>query len=283
MSMEKQYLMRHTEASICDSHMHIFQMAGQKPDAQTTITLPVPVSTIDEYMPVANRLGIRRFVVVQPSHFGTDNRTTLAAVHTLGTQARAAVIPPHDAGETDLAELTAAGGVAARAFLLRETGFGIPHLKQMAKFIEPFGWHLEVQCHGEALSEVLPILRTLPVPTVIDHIGRLPPGTRVNSFLFRELMNYLETGKGWIKLSAPYHNAGMENDSFHYLQPQIQALATVAPNRLVWGTNWPHVSLKTRPDDLLLATRLLDLLSDVSLVRRILVDNPATLYRFSPN
>ncbi len=261
--------------------MHVFRLPDDEQIHQSAIASDIPAGSLVDYDAVATRLGIRRCVVVQPSHFGTDNSTTLAAVRRIGNQARAVVIPPAEAGETDIAALAASGGVAARIFLLRDTGLQTHHLRRIADVVAPFGWHLEVQCHGEQLADVLPLLARLPVPSVIDHLGRMPKGTTADSALFKKLVDYVGSGRGWVKVSAPYHNSRGRSRGFEDLRSQIEALAKAAPERLVWATNWPHVTFDEKPDDLGMALELLSLLPDSALVQRVLVDNPERLYRFS--
>jgi D-galactarolactone isomerase len=267
-------------SQICDAHMHVFQLPLPAASGQTQITADVPVGALSEYRTIAERLGVRRHVVVQPSPFGSDNRTTLAAVRSFGAQARAVVIPTAHAGEEEIARLSAAGSVAARIFLLRDTGLGIEHVKRTADLVADFGWHLEVQCEGERLPELIPLLHSLRVPSVIDHLGRMPKGTPTNGRLFGAVLEHVKSGRGWVKLSAPYHNSRSHTAGFDDLRPQVEALAYAAPERLVWATNWPHVRFREKPDDLALADVLLGLLPDPALVRRVLVENPALLYRF---
>ena len=280
LSAEANLFSRHAGDLICDAHMHVFQLPGGERDAQARLTPAVPAGAMSDYRSVAARLGIRRHVVVQPSHFGSDNRTTLAAVREFGPRARAVVIPTAGAREDEITRLTDAGGVAARIFLLRDTGLGAAHLERTAELIAPFGWHLEVQCDGEQLAGVIPLLDRLPVPSVVDHLGRMPKGTRPGDRLFGLLVDHAKGGHGWVKLSAPYHNSRARDSGFDDLRPQVEALALAAPDRLVWGTNWPHVQFDQKPDDLALANDLLALLPDPALARRILVENPASLYRF---
>jgi D-galactarolactone isomerase len=276
---ETNLLSAYTVGDICDAHLHVFQLPALHAQ-QSTITPTVPAGPMGEYLPVAARLGIRRFVVIQPSHFGSDNGTTLAAVKAFGPQARAVTIPSADATEDEIARLDSAGGTAARIFLLRDTGLGVTNLQRMAELIAPFGWHVEVQCEGAALASLIPVLQRLPVPSVVDHLGRMPRGMQAGDRLFRLLVEHAKSGHGWVKLCAPYHNSRSRTSGFDDLRPQVEALAEAAPNRLVWGTNWPHVQFQDKPDDWTLAAELLNLLPDSALARRILVDNAAELYRF---
>ena len=259
---------------VCDCHMHVY---GPENRYSAQGHLPADAD-VDDYRALQARLGLKRVVVVQPSVYGTDNRCTLDATRALGPDARCIVAVPPETGEADLAALHEQGARGVRFHMVGEGPLTWDDLEPVAVRIAPQGWHVQVQMPGHGLPEVAARLKALPVPVVIDHIGRFEGGTSTDAPAFRALLGLLETGRTWVKLSAPYWSS-VAGEPFEDVAPLVRRLARVAPDRLVFATNWPHPSIKdARPDDLALHDLITGWLPDERTRRAVLQDIPARLY-----
>jgi D-galactarolactone isomerase len=261
----------------CDCHMHIYGPAARYPAKG-----PLPTGAeVADYRGVQARLGLERVVVVQPSVYGTDNRCTLDAVRALGDGARCVVVAPPEASEADLAALDRAGARGIRFHMLPGGALRWADLEPMAARVAPLGWHVQLQMPGAGLGEVAARLKALPVPVVIDHIGRFEGGTSVDSPAFGVLLDLLEARQTWVKLSAPYWSSPA-GDPYDDVAQLVRKLAEVAPERLVFATNWPHPSIEgTKPDDRRLRDLIMQWLPDAATRQAVLADNPARLYGFA--
>ena len=262
----------------CDAHVHVF-------DPRFAACAPVIAGAdVRAYRQVQARLGTSRTVVVQPRAYGTDHRVTLDAIAQLGTaRARGIAVLRPDVSERELQRLHE-GGIRGVRFTLHTPqhaplDFGL--VEPVAQRIRPLGWHLQLHWTAQQIVSHEALLRRLPVPLVIDHLARvpLPQGARHPAFaIVRELALQ---GRAWVKLSAPYlcSPAGVDAQEVHAL---ARAWVACAPDRLVWGSDWPHATEQPHPPD---AVHLLGLLAEWAaspdLRRRILVDNPAALYGFA--
>lgn len=250
-------------AAACDTHMHIYGTPGR---------------TLGEYQALRGRLGIARTVYVQPSVFGTDNSILVNCIAADGDDARGIAVIDPDAPDAHLDSLHAAGVRGVRFHDVVAGCLSYDVLEPVAARIADWGWHVIVQSEGERLADLAPRLEALPVDVVVDHMGRIPLEGGVDHPAFVALLRLLEGGRSWIKLSAPYH---ITRD-YSQLNARGRALVEAAPDRMLWGSNWPHPSVPDddRPDDAELLDVLLDWAGDEGVLRRILVDNPARLYGF---
>ena len=234
------------------------------------------------YLDMLNTIGLCRTVMVQPSVYGTDNAATLDAVEEIGRhRARAVVVVDDGFGAAELAALAARGARGVRFNAVSGNGAPLAQLERLAARIAPLGWHVQLYTHPDALPELEPALRRLPVPAVLDHMGGVKAAAGgVEHPGFRALLRLLEGGRAWVKLSGYRSSAG---PPYADVAPMARALLSAAPDRCVWGTDWPHPSLHDPaevPDD----GELLDALGawapDGAVRRAVLVDNPARLYGF---
>ena len=259
--------------------MHIYGPETRYPVAPTNPS-PVPFTKdLPAYQAVRARLGLGRTVVVQPTAYGTDNAATMDAVAALGLdQARAVVAVTPRTPMAELQRLHAAGARGARAFMLKGGPVTWEELPALAAHVAPLGWHVQLYAEGDQLPELAPRLASLPVPVVVDHMGGVKTAEGLNGAGFKALLKMLESPQCWVKISG-YRISG--GPPFADVAPFARALLAAAPDRAVWGTDWPHPSLQHwMPED----GHLLDLLgqwapSDAER-RRVLVENPARLYGF---
>jgi predicted TIM-barrel fold metal-dependent hydrolase len=263
----------------CDCHCHVFGPPDRYPLSPGRAYTPAEAS-LAGYKAIADALGLTRCVIVQPSVYGTDNRCTLDAVAALGP-ARARAVAVVDAGfdAAALRRLHEAGARGARFNAVSGNGTPLDQMATLAARIAPLGWHLQLYLDGADLPGLAPVLAELPVPVVIDHMGQVPTAKGVAHPDFQALLRLLSGGRAWVKLCG--YRVSSAGQPFRDVAPQAKALIAAAPERCLWGTDWPHANFAGRVD----AGELLDLLGDwapdAATRRRILVDNPATLYGFA--
>jgi D-galactarolactone isomerase len=260
--------------------MHVYGPPGRYPVAPGNPS-PVPFAAdLAAWRAVRARLGLTRTVVVQPAAYGLDNACTLDAVAALG-DARAVVAVTPQTPEAELAALHAAGARGARAFMLKGAVLGWDALPALAARIAPLGWHIQLQFDGGEMEARAPLIRALPCAVVIDHLGRfhdpVPPGAPAA----RALLSLLGTGRVWVKASSPYGVSRAGPPGYADVAAIARAVIAAAPDRVVWGSNWPHPNAPDpKPDEAALLDLLADWAPDEPTRRAILVDNPARLYGF---
>jgi predicted TIM-barrel fold metal-dependent hydrolase len=266
---------RRLPAGSVDCHIHVTPPGA--PLAPGHGYVPAPC-TLADYRAVMAALGIARAVLVQPSIYGTDNSAMLAALAAAGPGFRGVAVLPPGVSPAEIAALDRGGVRGVRLNVAWPGGLSLEDAPGLAATIAPFGWHLQFLAPGSRLEALSRLLPALPVPCVVDHLGFVEPRLGVCQPGFRRLLALLETGHCWVKLSAPYRVSGA-GFPFDDLAPYVAALVAANPDRLVWGSDWPHVDWPAAmPDDAALADLLAAWVPSAALRRRILVDNPAALY-----
>lgn len=271
---------RRAPPGACDSHFHIFGPYDRFPLSETRPYTPPP-ALMPHYLDMAGTLGLTRRVVVQASVYGTDNRVTLDAVQGLGRAATRAVVVVDDAAdEAALRAMGEQGAVGVRFNAVSGNGTPVEQLEALARRIAPLGWHIQLFLKGETLVEIAPRLAALPVPVVLDHLAGAQAADGPESAAMRAALTLLEAGHAWVKLSG--YRAG--KPPYTGIGALAQRFLRAAPERCVWGTDWPHTQFATAAemlDDGTLFDWLLDWVEeDEALLRRVLVTNPAALYAF---
>lgn len=265
----------------CDCHMHFYGPEDEYPLAPTA-PFPPPPASIADYGRVQERLGLERVVVVQPSAYAKDNRCTMDAVADLGEKARAVVVVDTAVTDDELNRLTRDGARGIRFHMLKGGVLPWDILDEMAGRVHEFGWHVQLQLDGRELPERMAVLERLPGTLVIDHIGKFLEPVAPDHEAFRCLLRLLETGRVWVKLSAPYETSKIGPPRFDDVGALARELVKAAPERMLWATNWPHPGQtgERYPDDAQLLDLLLHWADDDATRTRILSDNPAALYGF---
>ena len=263
----------------CDCHIHIFGPRERFALAADVAYTPAEAS-VEAYQELRRRLGLQRTVVIQPSAYGTDNACMLDAIARLQPQARGIAVVDPSIPDAELARLHATGIRGLRFSLTVKNALRPEHLETMARRIQPFGWHIQFRSTYRDLPDVAPRLRALPVGVCLDHMSSIPPEMPLDHPTWRALFRLLEGGRCWVKLSAPYQLSRMPGPRYADFGPQLSVLVKSAPQRMVWGTNWPHPLVETKPDDAGLLDWLGVWVPEESLRRTILVENPAALYDF---
>jgi len=262
--------------------MHIYGPQDRYPVAPTNPS-PVPFSRdLVAYRQVQARLGFSRTVVVQPAAYGTDNRCTLDAVAAMGpAAARAVVAVTPETPEAELKRLHAGGARGARAFMLHGSVLSWDRLDALAARIAPLGWHLQLQFDGGELPAREALIRSLPCPIVIDHIGRFHAPVTPTSPAVQALLRLLGSGRVWVKASSPYGVSRLGPPAYADVGAIARAVIAAAPERVVWGSNWPHPNApEPKPDEAALLGLLGSWTPNEAVRHAILVKNPARLYDF---
>ena len=272
-------------AGACDCHMHIFD-ARFAPSPHWPRTPPdAPVAA---YRQLQQRLGTSRAVVVTPSTYGTDNACTLDALGQLGDCARGVAVVGAGVSAEELSRLAAHRVRGLRVNFVSPQSWGTTTAQMLSTLAHKVArqadcgdWHIQVFAHPEQIVALEPVLQALPVPLVIDHLGRVDPAEGPSATAFGTLRRLLDGGNTWVKLSGAYMRSAEQHSSYADTLPLGRALVRAAPERLVWGSDWPHT---TEPPGTVNDADLVDLLqawagSDAAM-DRILVDNPARLYGF---
>jgi D-galactarolactone isomerase len=265
-------------ANACDCHHHIY---GSQYKVDPRATLRPGDATVDDYRALQKRIGTSRNVIVQPSTYGTENAPTLDALIAFGPQARAVVVV--DTTVTD-AELKRMHGLGARGirFNLAQAGATTPEMiEPLAKRVNDLGWHIQINAAAAKIAEIMPILEKVPSPIVFDHLAHIPEPEGVNHPLFAQIRKLIDKGKTWVKLSGAYADTKVGPPTYADSTAVAQAYAKAAPERCVWGSDWPHPGERERkPDDAVLFDLLHAWAPDEVARHRILVENPAALYDF---
>ena len=267
----------------CDTHMHICGPESRFAYSDNRIYTP-PDALLKSYLTLAGTLGIGRVVFVQPSIYGTDNSAMLDAMRECPLACRGVAVVGDDIDESALQALHESGVRGVRLNLVdtaeKTSTLPVDDIRRLADRVAPLGWHIELLLHADDYPDLDTQLAGLPVDLVFGHLGYLRPGADTADPGFAALLRLLEAGRCWVKLTGPYR---LTREALPYpaVQPFAEALSRAAPERLLWGSDWPHVMVRTpMPND----GRLLDLLfswmGDSDATRRILVDNPAALYDF---
>jgi predicted TIM-barrel fold metal-dependent hydrolase len=268
-------------AGATDCHFHMLGPQNRYKLSPTRGYTPAPESNMRTYLDMANTLGIERMVIVQPVAYGKDHACTLDSIEILGRhRTRAIAVIDESFSEATLRGMDQRGFCGARINSITPNSTGLDHLESVVRLIAPLGWHVQLFVHGAELPDLEKRILSLPVPAVIDHMGQIPTDRGINSPEFLTLLRLLESGKCWVKLCG--YRSSVAGPPYADLLEPARKLIETAPERCVWGTDWPHTNMfgSLLPDDGKLLDLLYDWAPDPGQLRRILVENPAQLYGF---
>ena len=267
-------------ALACDTHAHVFGPEARFPFSPERSYTPEDC-TVEQYAALLQTLGITRKVVVHGGAHGTDNRVSLDAIARLGPSARGVAVIRPGLGHDELQRLHQGGMRGCRLSTVVRGGASFEHLEALAAETLELGWHLVLHLkHSEELVGLAPRLRALQNPFVLDHLGHVRGSEGVDSPGMRAVMELLETDRCWVKLASLYRSSSQPYPHADML-PMIHRVAAARPDRLLWGSNWPHpIYAGAMPND----GDLVDLIPlwtpEPSVQQQMLVDNPARLYGF---
>jgi D-galactarolactone isomerase len=264
-------------ADACDCHMHIYD--SRFPVAPYA-TLRPPDAHVDDYRLLQRRLGTARNVVVTPSTYGTDNSCTLDALAQLGGSARGVAVVDTSVSDDELKRLDRLGIRGIRFNLVQAGATRLEMLEPLSRRVNELGWHVQIHMLGDKIVEIDDLLQRLPSPIIFDHLGRLPQPAGTDHPAFRVISRLIDKGRTWVKLSGAYIDSKVGPPSYADTTKVAEAYVKAAPERLVWGTDWPHPTEKEKPDDAVLFDLLAAWAPDAATRRRILVENPSIFYGF---
>jgi predicted TIM-barrel fold metal-dependent hydrolase len=264
-------------ANAADCHIHIY-------DARFAPAVTRPAnSTVADYRLLQKRLGVTRVVIVSPRNYGTDSSVTLDAIAQLGlANARGVAVARPDISDAELKRMDA-GGVRGLRFTTGNPQTAVVStdmIEPLSKRIADLGWHVQLNMEVDQIEANASMLRRLPSQIVFDHLGKLGLESGVNHPAYGIIRGLLDAGKAWVKLSGAYLNSTVGPPAYPEALPIAQAFVKAAPERLVWGSDWPHPTPSIPPDDAALLDLLGEWAPDEATRRRILVTNPESLYGF---
>jgi 2-pyrone-4,6-dicarboxylate lactonase len=267
-----------------DSHVHVFEPGyplspgrGYNP----------PNSTLADLKHLHATLGIERVVFTQPSVYGTDNSAILDAMAALNAEqpdrARSVIALDMNVKDKELAALNESGVRGVRLNTDNKGGMPIEigEIPELAARTRPFGWHLEFLFPGKDIVELMPVFTALEVPMSIAHFAYQPATAGVRAVGFKALLELVRRGNTWIKISGANRVSATDLPPYDDVKPMAKALIDAAPQRIMWGTDWPHPNkYVANPNDGDLVDAFGDWVSEEAMRRKIMVDTPAAFYRF---
>jgi len=264
----------------CDSHCHIFGPHSEFPYSQKASYWP-PDAPESALRKMHDKLGIERAVLVQASCHGVDNRAMIDAIQKNPKRYKGVCIADNTFSDEDFKYLDNNGIKGVRFNFVAHLG-GAPNLDEMEKVINkviPLGWHLVIHVNAEDIVKYADFFEKFDLPIVVDHMGRVPTSKGIEQEAYKILCEFMKKPNWWVKICGAERIA--VQPPFYDAIPYAQGLVSIAPDRILWGTDYPHPNIKEyMPND----ADLLDLLPliapDVELQKKILVDNPARLYGF---
>lgn len=267
-------------ANACDCHHHIYD---SKFPIAPTATLKPGNATAAEYRLLQKRIVTTRSVVVQPSTYGTDNSCTLDGMAQLGSATtRGVAVVDTTVTDAELKRLHGLGIRGIRFNLVQAGATTVDMLEPLSKRVNDLGWHVQIHQTGDGIVKMEEVLQKVASPIVFDHMGRIPKDVGVNHPAYAVIAKLIDKGKTWVKISGAYMDTKVGPPTYADSTRLAQAFVKLAPQRMVWGSDWPHPTQKDddKPDDAILIDLLSEWAPDEATRNRILVDNPATVYGF---
>jgi predicted TIM-barrel fold metal-dependent hydrolase len=271
----------------CDAHFHVFGPAERYPYG-TDVRYKPPLAPLEDYLQLARHLGIERYVFVQPSAYGRDNACLLDALRAVGAKCRGVVDIDENVPDAELERLDRLGvrGVRVNVNPIKppEPGFSKTMLSRIERLdarCAEVGWMLDFLTPGWLTRELLPTLSKLKVSFTVAHMGMFLARDGVKQPGFQQFLDFLRKGPGrcWVKLTGVYRMS--VTPGFKDADPLARALIETVPDRLIWGSDYPHLSFADRVGSMELFNLLGRWAPDAATRRRVLVDNPARLFGFA--
>jgi predicted TIM-barrel fold metal-dependent hydrolase len=277
----------------CDCHVHVFGDPAIFPFAPNRAYTP-PEASVEDLRQLQTGLHFDRVVIVNPSVYGTDNSCTLDGIRQLGARARGVAVIDKSTPAAAIDALAAAGfrGIRLNVETAGETDPGAVK-RRLDAVIEPLrgrDWHIQFNTRLPVIAALHDDLAALAYPVVFDHFGGAKAALGVSQPGFDAMLDLVKSGRAYVKISGAYRTSNKTPD-FPDATPLAQALVAANPDRIVWGTNWPHPGRGFTPtaiappypnDDGMLLNQLPKWVPDAAIRKKILVDNPARLYGFEP-
>jgi predicted TIM-barrel fold metal-dependent hydrolase len=265
-------------ANATDCHFHIYDSRF----APAAGGLAAPDATPDDYRALQKRLGTTRGVVIQPSLYGIDNRPTLEGMAALGPNFRAVAVVKPSVTDAELQRMHDLGVRGIRFNLAQAGTTTLDMLEPLSQRVDALGWHCQVNMPGDKIVAAADTFLKIRGRLVFDHLAHCPEPAGAESDTFKLIHRLLDQGNTWVKLSGFYNDTKVGPPTYSDSVAVARAYVAAAPNRVVWGSDWPHPteSQSNKPDDALMIDLLPTYAPDEAALKRILVDNPAELYGF---
>ncbi len=266
-------------AGAVDAHCHVFGPASEFPYAPERKYTPTDASKSTLFA-LRKHLGFSRSVIVQASCHGKDNRAMVDALISDNGNSRGVAVVGSDISDKELNDLHIAGVRGIRFNFLKRLVDPAPKpiYTRLAQRIAELGWHVVVYFEEADREELAPFLASLPVTVVIDHMGRPDIAKGIDSVEFKTFSDMLENDKFWVKVGCP-ERLTLAGEPYDDVAPFARALVSRFPDRVLWGSDWPHPNMKSHlPDDGLLVERIPVIANNRTLQHKLLVDNPNRLY-----
>ena len=262
----------------CDAHCHVFGPADRFPYAATRTYTPEDKPK-EVLAALHRRLGLGRAVIVQASCHGTDNRAMVDALRSDPARYRGVAMIDDATSDADLRDMDEAGVRGIRFNFIKALGGGpdMALVRRAADRVRPLGWHLVLHLQGDGVREMEAFIRGADMPVVIDHMGRVDPALGIEGRAFRTLLALMDNPRIWVKLSGAER---MARSPFTEALPFARTLQRAAPDRVLWGTDFPHPNLATPVDEMEMLNLIPEFAPAPEDRQRLLVDNPAALYGF---
>jgi len=263
----------------CDTHAHVVSPdMARFPFVAVRSYTPPPASE-ENYLRMLSEQGMSRGVLVQISVYGTDNRYMIDVLRQHKDRLRGVAVVSADITDKELSSMHEAGVRGVRINVLFKGGIGFQDMERIAYKIKDLGWHMQFLLDARQLPDLMPRMTKLPVPGVVDHMGHMPVMEGLQSKGYQALRHMQQEYGWWVKLSGAYRISD-DFDAYRDVKSWAQGLVEAAPDRVLWGSDWPHVHIPRMVDTGRLRNQLVDWVSDAQLRERILVINPANLYEF---
>lgn len=262
----------------CDTHAHVVSALPDYPFTPDRSYTPPPAPEA-KYLSMLDAVGMSRGVLVQISVYGTDNRYMVEVLSRHPDRLRGVAVVDATIDDAELHRLHDAGVRGVRLNVLFGGGVGFDSMDALAARIAPLGWHMQFLMDIRQLPELLPRMSKLPCPVVIDHMGHMPVSEGTAHPGFQALLGCVRDLGWWIKLSGAYRISDQADD-YPDVVPWARELVNAAPDRMLWGSDWPHVAIADMVDTGRMLNLLQDWVPDAAQRQKILVDNPARLYDF---
>lgn len=267
-------------AGACDTHVHVFGPFYKWPLSDDRSYTPQECS-FESLKKLHRQLGISRGVIVQGGANGFDNRVTVDAIQRDPNNYRGVAVLTPDSSITKLKELDRLGIRGCRVSSIVRNGVGLGHLADMLKLTAAVDWHLLI--HLKNCLELLQIeaqLQNGSTTVVLDHLAHITPNEIENQQVIECILRLLDTNRVWLKLASLYRSSNQEHP-YNDMLPIIKKFVQARPDRLIWGSNWPHpICPVTMPNDGDLVDLIPKWIPNADDRKLILVDNPNQLYRF---
>lgn len=268
-------------AGACDTHLHIYGPFDRFPLGSERVYDIQTSATLEDYCKLMDQLGLERAVIVNGGGNGYNNAVTLDAIARMNGRVKGLALIRPDIADAELRALHEGG---MTGFRIRASGKGAPNLTEAARLaprVRDFGWHVEFHVRSmEDAVEAIPHLQRLGVPYVLDHVAYLSQERPLDHPAAQAILRTVRDDENcWVNLYSFYQRSLTGGPGYADMIPVVRALMEAAPDRIIWGTNWPHVVIEVpAPDNVDLVDFLFDVFPDDVARKRVLADNPARLY-----